>query len=58
MTLLEALRYGCGLTGAKPVSIDGSSGASTIWIDGKLAAANIGGSMIDSLNRNASREGE
>jgi len=40
MTLLEALRYGCGLTGAKPVSIDGSSGASTVWIDGKLAAAN------------------
>jgi xanthine dehydrogenase YagT iron-sulfur-binding subunit len=40
MTLLEALRYGCGLTGAKPVSIDGSSGASSVWIDGKLAAAN------------------
>jgi aerobic-type carbon monoxide dehydrogenase small subunit (CoxS/CutS family) len=40
MTLLEALRYGCGLTGAKPVSIDASSGASNVWIDGKLASAN------------------
>lgn len=40
MTLLEALRYGCGLTGAKPVSLDASSGASNIWIDGKVASAN------------------
>lgn len=40
MTLLEALRYGCGLTGAKPVSIDASSGASNVWIDGKVASAN------------------
>jgi xanthine dehydrogenase YagT iron-sulfur-binding subunit len=40
MTLLEALRYGCGLTGAKPVCSDGSSGASSVWIDGKLASAN------------------
>ena len=40
MTLLEALRYGCGLTGAKPVCSDGSSGASSVWIDGKLAGAN------------------
>ncbi len=39
MTLLEALRYGCGLTGAKPVCGDGSSGAASVWIDGKLAAA-------------------
>jgi xanthine dehydrogenase YagT iron-sulfur-binding subunit len=29
------------LTGAKPVSVDGSSGASTVIIDGKPAAANI-----------------
>jgi xanthine dehydrogenase YagT iron-sulfur-binding subunit len=40
MTLLEALRYGCGLTGCKPVSIDASSGASNVWIDGKVASAN------------------
>lgn len=40
MTLLEALRYGCGLTGAKPVCSDGSSGAASVWIDGKLAGAN------------------
>jgi xanthine dehydrogenase YagT iron-sulfur-binding subunit len=40
MSLLEALRYGCGLTGAKPVSIDASSGASNVWIDGKVASAN------------------
>jgi xanthine dehydrogenase YagT iron-sulfur-binding subunit len=38
-TLLEALRLQLGLTGAKPVSVDASSGASTIWIDGKLASA-------------------
>ena len=35
ITLLEALRYGCGLTGAKPVSIDASSGASTVWSTAK-----------------------
>jgi len=38
-TLLDALRYGLDLTGAKPVSSDGSCGASTVWIDGRLAAA-------------------
>lgn len=40
MSLLEALRIRLGLTGAKPVSVDGSSGASSVWIDGKLASAN------------------
>jgi xanthine dehydrogenase YagT iron-sulfur-binding subunit len=40
MSLLEALRLRLGLTGAKPVSVDGSSGASSVWIDGKLASAN------------------
>lgn len=39
-TLLEALRYGLNLTGAKPISVDGSSGGSTVLIDGKPAAAN------------------
>ncbi len=35
-TLLEALRYNLDLTGAKPVSVsDGSSGASTVLVDGK-----------------------
>jgi xanthine dehydrogenase YagT iron-sulfur-binding subunit len=34
-TLLEVLRYQLDLTGAKPVSADGSSGASTVLIDGK-----------------------
>lgn len=38
-TLLEALRYQLDLTGAKPVSMDGSSGASTVLIDGKPAMA-------------------
>jgi xanthine dehydrogenase YagT iron-sulfur-binding subunit len=40
MSLLEALRYQLGLTGAKPVSIDGSSGASTVLLDGKPVSAN------------------
>jgi len=40
MTLLEALRNRLSLTGAKPVSIDGSSGASSVWLDGKLVSAN------------------
>ena len=40
MTLLEALRYQLHLTGAKPVSIDGSSGASTVLLDGKPVSAN------------------
>jgi|TARA_Y100000758_G_scaffold301073_1_gene266268 xanthine dehydrogenase YagT iron-sulfur-binding subunit len=34
-TLLEVLRYQLDLTGAKPVSLDGSSGASTVLIGGK-----------------------
>jgi xanthine dehydrogenase YagT iron-sulfur-binding subunit len=39
-TLLDVLRYELQLTGAKPVSIDGSSGASTVIVDGKPIAAN------------------
>ena len=38
-TLLEVLRYQLDLTGAKPVSLDGSSGASTVLIDGKPVTA-------------------
>lgn len=38
-TLLEALRYKLDLTGAKPVSLDGSSGASTVLLDGKPVMA-------------------
>jgi xanthine dehydrogenase YagT iron-sulfur-binding subunit len=38
-TLLEALRYQLDLTGAKPVSLDGSSGASTVIVDGKPVMA-------------------
>lgn len=38
-TLLDVLRYQLDLTGAKPVSSDGSSGASTVIIDGKAATA-------------------
>ncbi len=34
-TLLEVLRYQLNLTGAKPVSIDGSSGASTVLVNDK-----------------------
>jgi xanthine dehydrogenase YagT iron-sulfur-binding subunit len=34
-TLLEALRYRLDLTGAKPISVDGSSGGSTVLVDGK-----------------------
>ena len=48
-TLLEALRYQLNLTGAKPVSSEGSSGASTVLVDGKpimasttLALATVG----------------
>lgn len=40
MSLLEVLRNQLQLTGAKPVSVDGSSGASSVWIDDKLASAN------------------
>jgi len=39
MTLLEALRYGLDLTGAKPVSSEGSSGASTVLVDDKPISA-------------------
>lgn len=39
-TLLEALRMGLNLTGAKPISVDGSSGGSTVLVDGKPIAAN------------------
>lgn len=39
-TLLEALRYGLNLTGAKPISVDGSSGGSTVLVDGKPVSAN------------------
>jgi len=39
-TLLEALRYGLDLTGAKPVCTDGSSGAATVLVDGKPMQAN------------------
>lgn len=38
-TLLEVLRYQLDLTGAKPVSMDGSSGASTVLVDGKPVTA-------------------
>ncbi|MCA9172927.1 MAG: (2Fe-2S)-binding protein [Planctomycetales bacterium] len=38
-TLLETLRYQLDLTGAKPVSGDGSSGASTVLVDGKPVMA-------------------
>jgi xanthine dehydrogenase YagT iron-sulfur-binding subunit len=39
-TLLEALRNGLNLTGAKPISVDGSSGGSTVMLDGKPVSAN------------------
>jgi len=39
-SLLQALRYQLDLTGAKPVSIDGSSGASTVIVNGKPVSAN------------------
>jgi len=39
-TLLEVLRYQFDLTGAKPVCADGSSGASTVMVDGKPVMAN------------------
>ena len=38
-TLLDVLRYQLELTGAKPVSTDGSSGASTVLVDGKPMTA-------------------
>ncbi len=39
-TLLDALRYQLDLTGAKPVSIDETSGACTVLVDGKPVSAN------------------
>lgn len=38
-TLLDVLRYQFDLTGAKPVSVDGSSGASTVLVDNKPVTA-------------------
>jgi len=38
-TLLQMLRYQLDLTGAKPVSSDGSSGASTVLVNGKPVSA-------------------
>lgn len=38
-TLLEVLRLQLNLTGAKPVSQDGSSGASTVFVDDKPMSA-------------------
>jgi xanthine dehydrogenase YagT iron-sulfur-binding subunit len=38
-TVLDVLRYQLDLTGAKPVSMDGSSGASTVLINGKPTMA-------------------
>jgi xanthine dehydrogenase YagT iron-sulfur-binding subunit len=38
-TLLDVLRYQLDLTGAKPVSMDGSSGASTVLLEGKPVTA-------------------
>ena len=38
-TLLDVLRYQLDLTGAKPVSLDGSSGASTVLVDGRPVMA-------------------
>ena len=38
-TLLDVLRYQFDLTAAKPVSADGSSGASTVLVDGKPVMA-------------------
>lgn len=39
-TLLDALRYQLDLTGAKPVSVDESSGACSVFVDGKVVSAN------------------
>ena len=39
MTLLEVLRYQLKLTGAKPISTEGSSGGSTVLIDDKPVTA-------------------
>ena len=45
-TLLEVLRYQFDLTGAKPVSADGSSGASTVLVDGKPMMASTNETAI------------
>lgn len=39
-SLLEVLRYQLNLTGAKPISVDGSSGGSTVLVDDKPMSAN------------------
>lgn len=39
-TLMDVLRYQLQLTGCKPVSIDASSGASTVLVDDKPVSAN------------------
>jgi xanthine dehydrogenase YagT iron-sulfur-binding subunit len=39
MTLLEVLRYQLNLTGAKPISGDGTSGGSTVFVAGKPISA-------------------
>jgi len=39
-TLLEALRMGLNLTGAKPISVDGASGGSLVLVDDKPTSAN------------------
>ncbi len=60
-TLLEALRYQLELTGAKPVSSDGSSGASTVFVNGRPVMASTTLAMqvrdqqiqtVESLNAN------
>jgi xanthine dehydrogenase YagT iron-sulfur-binding subunit len=38
--LLDVLRYQLNLTGAKPISVDGSSGGSTVLVDDKPVSAN------------------
>ncbi len=40
-TLLDVLRYQFNLTGAKPVSPDGSSGASTVFVDDRPVEAQV-----------------
>ena len=40
-TLLDVLRYQLNLTGAKPVSLDASSGASTVLVDDRPTEASI-----------------
>jgi xanthine dehydrogenase YagT iron-sulfur-binding subunit len=54
-TLLEVLRYQLNLTGAKPVSGEGCSGASTVLVDGKpmmastLLALAVRGKRIETV---------